>query len=411
MKFTELQLKDRLLEAIEYMGFTEATPIQSEAIPLILNGRDVLACAQTGTGKTGAFLIPVLNKLIGREEVDTNTLIVVPTRELAIQIEQQIQGLSYFISITSIAIYGGGSGMDWVQEKKALTQGADIIVATPGKLLSHLKMGYVKFNKVQHFILDEADRMLNMGFIDDIRSIAKHLPEKRQNLLFSATMPVAIQDLSKSILNQPKKIMLALSKPAEGIQQRAVLCYPNLKNKVIKEIIKSKSDYQSIIVFCSTKDAVKDLYQELKNAQFNVKSISSDLRQEERESTLMSFKSRKTRVLVATDVISRGIDIKDIDLVINFEVPQEAEDYVHRVGRTARAKTKGEAITLIEPKEMYDFSLIEELIEKQIEKENTPAEIGDTPKWNPERPKKQGKKKSFKGNKKFKKKPFKKHNK
>lgn len=411
MKFTELQLKDRLLEAIEYMGFTEATPIQSEAIPLILNNRDVLACAQTGTGKTGAFLIPVLNKLIGREEVDTNTLIVVPTRELAIQIEQQIQGLSYFISVTSIAIYGGGSGMDWVQEKKALTQGADIIVATPGKLLSHLKMGYVKFNKVQHFILDEADRMLNMGFIDDIRSIAKHLPEKRQNLLFSATMPVAIQDLSKSILRQPKKIMLALSKPAEGIQQRAILCYPNLKNKVIKEIIKSKSDYQSIIVFCSTKDAVKDLYQELKKAQFNVKSISSDLRQEERENTLMSFKSRKTRVLVATDVISRGIDIKDIDLVINFEVPQEAEDYVHRVGRTARAKTKGEAITLIEPKEMYDFSLIEELIEKQIEKENTPAEIGDTPRWNPERPKKQGKKKSFKGKKKFKKKPFKKHKK
>ena len=405
MKFTELDLKPKLLEAISYMGFENATEIQASAIPKILEGKDVIACAQTGTGKTGAFLIPVLNKLIDREELDTNTLIIVPTRELAVQIEQQIQGLSYFISVTSIAIYGGGSGQDWVQEKKALTQGADIIVATPGKLLSHLKMGYVKFNKVQHMIQDEADRMLDMGFIDDIQKIGTYLPKKRQNLLFSATMPNSIQDLSKRLLEDPHKIMLSISKPAAGVKQRAILSHPAQKNAVVKDIIKSKPEYDSIIIFSSTKDGVKSLSQELRQAKFNVKAVSSDLNQEQREEALRGFRSKRIRIVVATDVLSRGIDIKDINLVINYDVPRDAEDYVHRVGRTARAKTKGEAITLVQPKEMFDFSLIEELIEQTLEKENPSQSIGEGPKWNPERPKKQkGKHPSGKG--KLKKKPF-----
>jgi superfamily II DNA/RNA helicase len=407
MKFTELNLKPKLLEAISYMGFENATEIQASAIPKILEGKDVIACAQTGTGKTGAFLIPILHKLIGREELDTNTLIIVPTRELAVQIEQQIQGLSYFISVTSIAIYGGGSGMDWVQEKKALTQGADIIVATPGKLLSHLKMGYVKFNKVEHMILDEADRMLDMGFIDDIQKIGSYLPKQRQNLLFSATMPNSIQDLSKQLLDNPYKIMLSISKPAAGVKQRAILCYPAQKNEIVKEIIRSKPEYDSIIIFSSTKDGVKSLSQELRRDKFNVKAVSSDLNQEQREEALRGFRSKRIRIVVATDVLSRGIDIKDINLVINYDVPRDAEDYVHRVGRTARAKTKGEAITLIQPKEMYDFSLIEELIEQSLEKENPLGDIGKGPEWRPERPKKQkGKHNHSKGN--HKKKPFKK---
>jgi len=413
MKFTELNLKPRLLEAISYMGFETATPVQEKAIPVVLNNQDLIACAQTGTGKTAAFILPILNKLIGKEDQSTDTLIVVPTRELAVQIEQQIQGLSYFISVTSTAVYGGGSGSDWEQEKRALTQGADIIVATPGKLLSHLKMGYVKFEKVKHLILDEADRMLDMGFIDDIKKIITYLPKDHQALLFSATMPASIHQLASAILTNPFKIALSISKPAAGVDQKAYLAYDNQKIDLIKILLKERTHYDSIIIFSSTKSKVSEIARELSRNGLKSSGISSNLDQNQREEVLRGFRSKRIRILVATDVMSRGIDIKEINLVINYDVPNDAEDYVHRVGRTARAKTKGEAITLIQPKDMYSFSVIEELIENQLEKRQPPNSIGEGPKWDPKPFKKKFSKKPFKkpGNFKGKRKFNPKHNK
>lgn len=383
VKFTELNLKEKLLEAISYMGFENATPVQEKAIPFVLENKDLIACAQTGTGKTAAFILPILNKLIGKQDTYTDTLIIVPTRELAIQIEQQIQGLSYFISVTSIAVYGGGSGSDWEQEKRALTEGADIIVATPGKLLSHLKMGYVKFNQVKHLVLDEADRMLDMGFIDDITKIITYLPKQHQTLLFSATMPASIHQLVQSILKNPEKIALSISKPAAGVDQKAYLSYDNQKVGLIKHLLNERTHYDSILIFSSTKSAVNEIARDLSKNGFKATGISSNLDQSQREEVLRGFRSKRIRILVATDVMSRGIDVKEINLVINYDVPNDAEDYVHRVGRTARAKTKGEAITLIQPKDMYSFSVIEELIETQLEKLNPPNELGAGPVWDP----------------------------
>ncbi len=381
MKFSELDLNEELLEAISYMGFEEATPIQEQAIPEILNGKDLLACAQTGTGKTAAFLLPILNLLHKRNDHQIKALIIVPTRELAIQIDQQIQGLGYFVSVESLAIYGGGDGPEFDQQKTALTRGTDIIVATPGKLISHLNLGYVKFSQVQHLILDEADRMLDMGFYEDIQKIISYLPKKRQNLMFSATMPPKIGQLAKKILHNPIEISLSLSKPAEGVLQAAYLTYDNQKSPLIIELIKGKDEYKSILIFSSTKKKVSEIVQALHRSGCQVAGISSDLEQDQREEVLGKFKAKQTRVLVATDVLSRGIDIKNINLVINYDVPNDAEDYVHRVGRTARADTTGVALTLVNEDDMYKFSRIEKLIEREVMKIPLPADLGKGPEW------------------------------
>ena len=388
MKFTEFGMHEQLLEALGYMGFEEATEIQEKAIPIIMDGKDLIACAQTGTGKTAAFLLPTLhNQLV--EHVDyCTTLIIVPTRELALQIDQQIQGFAYFTHAHSFPVYGGGDGQSWVDQKKALQGGVDIIVATPGKLISHLAAGHVNFNHVKHLILDEADRMLDMGFADDIKKIISHLPEKRQNLMFSATMPPKIRKLAKATLHKPEEITLALSKPAEGVLQAAYLVYDQQKIPLVNKLIEDKPKYKSILVFSSTRQMIFKIVRSLKGKGFTVAGISSDLEQEEREKVLQGFRSKRTRVLVATDVISRGIDIKDINLVINFDVPTNAEDYVHRVGRTARADTTGVALTLINEKDMPEFAEIEKLIEAEVMKIPLPKELGEGPKWNTKPPRK-----------------------
>lgn len=390
MKFEELGLHESILEAISYMGFETATPIQEKAIPLILEGRDLIACAQTGTGKTAAFVLPILHKLAVKNDNTTNTLIIVPTRELAIQIDQQIQGFSYFVNADSATVYGGGDAADWDKQKRALTKGGSIIVATPGKLLAHLQFGYVKFDSIQHLILDEADRMMDMGFVDDILKIISYLPKKRQNLMFSATMAPKIRKLMKEILHEPEEITISLSKPAEGVLQAAYLAYNEQKIPLISSLIADKPNYERIIIFSSTKRKVNDIVRGLSKKGFDVEGISSDLEQKEREEVLLRFRARQTRVLVATDVLSRGIDIKDINLIINFDAPHDAEDYVHRVGRTARAGGTGVALTLINPDDMYRFRKIEKLIGKEIMKLNVPSELGESPKYGKGKPKKYG---------------------
>jgi superfamily II DNA/RNA helicase len=382
MKFNELGLNDLVLEAIHHMGFENATPIQQFSIPEILANSDLLACAQTGTGKTAAFILPILHKLTGKEDASINTLILVPTRELAIQIEQEIQGLSYFVSVGSVAIYGGGDGTRWEEQKNALVEGTDIIVATPGKLLSHIMQGYVDFSQVEHLILDEADKMLDMGFSEDIERIISHLPKKRQTLLFSATMPSKIKNLASKILIHPKEIALSISKPAAGVSQNVILCFDEQKNKVLDFILKERVHYDSIIIFTSAKSKVHEIVYALRKVGYkNTQGVSSNLEQEEREEVLRGFRSKRTRILVATDVMSRGIDIKEINLVINYDAPRDAEDYVHRIGRTARANTKGEAYTLINQKDMPKLSRIERLIEMEIPRVAIPEELGSTPEW------------------------------
>ena len=382
MNFKDLNLSETLLEAISYMGFEEATPIQEQAIPAILDNKDLIACAQTGTGKTAAFILPVLNALLKEEEQHkTRVLVIVPTRELALQIDQQIQGFSYFTNAESIAIYGGGTGSEWEQQKRALTRGSEIVVATPGKLISHLNMGYVKFEHLQYLILDEADRMLDMGFYDDIQKIISYLPKNRQTLMFSATMPPKIKTLAAKTLRNPVEITIGLSKPAEGVLQEAFLTYEAQKTPLIKRLIAERPEAKSILIFTSTKRKVNDIVRGLRGNGYKVEGISSDLEQTRREDVLRGFRSKQTRTLVATDVLSRGIDIKDIDIVINFDVPGDAEDYVHRVGRTARAATTGLAITLINEDDMYKFSRIETLIGKEVTKLPLPKEMGEGPVW------------------------------
>lgn len=388
MKFNELGLNESVLEAITHMGFENATPIQEKAIPEILLNKDLLACAQTGTGKTAAFILPILHKLTGKEDTSINTLILVPTRELAIQIEQEIQGLSYFVSVGSMAIYGGGDGAKWEEQKAALVEGMDIIVATPGKLLSHLMQGYVDFSKIQHFILDEADKMLDMGFSEDIERILSFIPKERQTLLFSATMPQKIKNLAAKILKDPIEIALSISKPAAGVVQHVYLCYDEQKNKLLDTILATHAEFTSIIIFTSAKSKVHEIVNALKKfGHKNTKGVSSNLVQEEREEVLRGFRSKRTKILVATDVMSRGIDIKEINLVINYDAPRDAEDYVHRIGRTARANTKGEAYTLINPKDMHKLAQIERLIEMEITRESVPEELGAGPEWVTGKPK------------------------
>lgn len=381
MTFKELNLNEQLLEAIDHMGFVNATPIQELAIPQILQNKDLIACAQTGTGKTAAFILPILHKLTGKEDSSIDTLIVVPTRELAVQIEQEIQGLSYFVSVGSKAIYGGGSGKDWDVQKEALSEGTDIIVATPGKLLSHIQQGYVDFSKVKHLVLDEADKMLDMGFADDLVTIISNLPQERQTLMFSATMPNKIRDLAKRILKDPEEITLSISKPAAGVKQLVYLTFDNQKAPLIKQILDERPEYTSIIIFTSSKLKVNEIVHSLRKNGFKAQGVSSNLDQEQREEILRGFRSKRIRIVVATDVMSRGIDIKEINLVINYDTPFDAEDYVHRVGRTARANTKGEAITLVNEKDMRKLAQIQRLIEADITQVPLPEDLGVGPEF------------------------------
>ena len=373
MIFDDLDLNPELLESIEYMGFRETTPIQEKAIPVIMEGRDLIACAQTGTGKTAAFLLPIMNYISEKRPGHTHTLILVPTRELAIQIDQQIQGLAYTLNITSLAVYGGGDGSGWDQEKDALSKGAHIIVATPGRLISHLNQGYVRFSQIEVLVLDEADRMLDIGFYDDIMHIISSVPKNRQTLMFSATMPPKIRSMSKHIMKNPVEIALEMSKPPEGVVQAMYTLRDDQKLPLINSIIADNPDYQSILIFSSTKKKVNEIVKGLRSKHYQVEGISSDLEQKEREDVMVRFRSRRIRVLVATDVLSRGIDIKDINLVVNYDAPSDAEDYVHRVGRTARAETTGAAVTLVNRQDMQKMERIEKLIGNRIFNAPLPA--------------------------------------
>lgn len=369
MSFKELGLDDSIIESIGYMGFENPTPIQEQSIPKILSGKDLIACAQTGTGKTAAFLLPVIQQIQAQDNRSgVQALIISPTRELAIQIEQQVQALAYFSGVSSFAVYGGGDADDWLAQKKALKQGADIIVATPGKFISHLKALKLNFKDLKYLVLDEADRMLDIGFYDDILQIIEYLPKKRQTLLFSATMDPGIRKLSQKILHQPDEVNIAIAKPAAGVLQVVYELPEELKMDLVLQLIEDKLQYERILIFCSTKKKVSDLSRALNKKGLSVKAISSDLEQKEREDVLNGFRSKRIRVLVGTDVVSRGIDIKDINLVINFDVPQDAEDYVHRVGRTARANTTGVAITLVNRRDGAGLRKIESLIEEKIQR-------------------------------------------
>lgn len=385
MTFTEFGFNENLQEGINAMGYETATPVQEQVIPSILAGKDIIASAQTGTGKTAAFLLPLIHKLITtpHDVHQINALIIVPTRELAIQIAQTMEGISYFTSVSSIAVYGGNDGALFTAEKKALSTGADVVICTPGRMIAHLNMGYVKLNGLKYLILDEADRMLDMGFNDDIMKIISYLPKHRQNLLFSATMPVKIRELARKILYQPLEINIAVSKPPEQIVQEAFIVYEPQKIPLVKYLLPRK-EFGTILIFCSKKQNVKQLFRELKHAKFSVEEMHSDLLQEQREKVMLDFKNRKIKILVATDILSRGIDIEDIDLVINYDVPHDGEDYVHRIGRTARAASAGTAYTFVTQKEQNKFARIERLLGHEITKAKLPEQFGSTPAYQPQ---------------------------
>lgn len=395
MQFNELNLHENLLSGVDAMNYIQTSPIQELTIPLILAGKDLIASAQTGTGKTAAYLIPLLDQVIRSQSNQTSALVLVPTRELAKQIDEQIEGFSYFINATSIAIYGGGKGEDWDQQRKALVQGADIIIATPGRLMAHMKSGEVKFDHIKCLVLDEADKMLDMGFSDDILFVLKHLPAKRQNLMFSATMPKKIRDFANKILNNPEEVRLATSKPAEGIDQQFYLANDTQKIPLLAHLLKS-ADVQSVIIFSSQKMMIDRIIRALTKLRWDARGISSDILQQERENILRDFKNKQYKILVATDVLSRGIDINNLSHVINFDVPRDAEDYIHRIGRTARAETTGTAITFINEKDQYRVRNIEKLLEKEVEKQSITETLGlgPAPEYKTTNPK-SGPKKSF----------------
>ena len=383
MNFTTFKFGNELQEGLDGMGFEKATPIQEQAIPIIQDGKDLIACAQTGTGKTAAFVLPILDKLTKVKQTNkVKVIIVAPTRELAKQIDMEIEGFSYFTNSSSYPIYGGGTGPEFENQKQALVKGTDIIICTPGRLLAHLKFDYFDTSEVEHFILDEADRMLDMGFYDDIMIIAKRLPEKRQNLLFSATMPPKIRTLANKLLTNPESISLAISKPAAGITQSAYMVHDSQKVNLVRELLKAKGkDLSHVLIFASSIKSVKEIKQTLNKAGMRASDMHSGLDQQQREDTIRDFKNKKIRILVATDILSRGIDIKEIELVINYEVPHDAEDYVHRIGRTARADRTGEAITLINQKQVRNFKDIEKLIEKEVPKLELPKGFEKAPEY------------------------------
>ncbi|HTN21862.1 MAG TPA: DEAD/DEAH box helicase [Pelobium sp.] len=388
MKFEDFNFVSSLQEGLDTMGFTKPTPIQQEAIPHILAGKDLIACAQTGTGKTASYLLPLLHKIEEEDKSVIDALILSPTRELALQIDQQIMGLAYFTGCTSIAVYGGGDGFSYEQQKRSLTDGVNIIVATPGRLIAHLTSGTIDLKHLKHLVLDEADRMLDMGFYEDIIRIISYLPAERQNLLFSATMPPKIRSLSKKILKNPVEVNIAISKPSAGILQQAYLAFDEQKLALLTSIL-SNSDYKSVIVFASRKEIVKKLNSTLNRKGIPSEAFHSDLDQEAREDIMVRFKGKKLAVLIGTDVISRGIDVEGISLVVNYDVPPDPEDYIHRIGRTARAETKGTAITFINDKDQYKFGRIEALIGNEVPKIELPEGFEAGPIYQPSvRPKK-----------------------
>lgn len=384
MNFSELNLEDSVLDALDAMNFRECTPVQEKTIPVILEGKDLIGVAQTGTGKTAAYLLPVINQLSkGGYPADAiNCVIMSPTRELAQQIDHQMEGFSYFMPISSVAIYGGNDGVRFEQEKKGLTLGADVVIATPGRLLSHLSLGYVDLSKVSFFILDEADRMLDMGFSDDIMQIVKYLPKERQTIMFSATMPTKIQQLAQSILNNPEEVKLAVSKPAEKIIQAAYVCYETQKLGIVESLFKEQAP-ERVIIFASSKLKVKEVTKSLKRLKLNVGEMHSDLEQCQRDAIMHEFRNGRINILVATDIVARGIDIDDIRLVINYDVPHDSEDYVHRIGRTARANNDGCAITFVSETEQTKFKQIENFLGTDIYKIPVPTELGEAPEYAP----------------------------
>jgi superfamily II DNA/RNA helicase len=383
VRFENLDLNDNVLDALYDMRFDSCTPIQEKTIPEILNGHDVLGVALTGTGKTAAYLLPVLSKLDdgGYPEGAINCVVMSHTRELAQQIDQAMQGFGYYLQgVSSIAVYGGNDGNRYDQEVKSLKLGADVVIATPGRLISHISLGNVDLSKVSFFILDEADRMLDMGFADDIKAIAKELPQTCQTIMFSATMPEKIEDLAKTLLKNPIEIKLAVSKPAEKIKQSAYICYETQKLGIIKDIFKA-GDLKRVIVFCGSKTKVKQVNSALQRKHINSGEMHSDLTQEERNDIMYKFKAGQLDVLVATDIVSRGIDIDDITMVINYDVPHDTEDYVHRIGRTARADRDGVAITLVSEEDQFYFQQTEKFLEKEIQKNKLPENLGDGPEY------------------------------
>lgn len=382
MKFEDFNFVASLQEGLDTMGFTKPTPIQKEAIPHIIAGKDIIACAQTGTGKTASYLLPLLHHIENDNNALNDALILAPTRELALQIDQQIMGLAYFTGCTSIAVYGGGDGISYEQQKRSLKEGVNIIVATPGRLIAHLASGAIDLKKLKYLVLDEADRMLDMGFYEDIVKIISYLPSSRQNLLFSATMPPKIRSLSKKILTNPVEVNIAVSKPSDGILQQAYLVYDEQKNDLLTHIL-SSTEYKSVIVFASRKEIVKKLNSTLNRKGISSEAFHSDLDQEAREEIMVRFKGKKLSVLIGTDVISRGIDVDGISLVVNYDVPPDPEDYVHRIGRTARAETTGTAITFINDKDQNKFLRIENLIGSEVNKIQLPEGLKEGPIYQP----------------------------
>ena len=389
MDFYDLDLHDDVLDALDAMNFIETTPIQEHAIPAILDGHDLIAVAQTGTGKTAAFLLPVLSLLCdgGYPSDAINCVIMAPTRELAQQIDQALQGFAYYTpGISSVAIYGGNDGARYEQERRGLALGADVIIATPGRLISHIQQGNVDLSRVSFFILDEADRMLDMGFSDDILRIEREMTNpERQTIMFSATMPAEIQKMASNILRNPKEIKLSVSKPNEAIHQSAFICYDTQKLGIIRHLFRDTKP-QRVIIFCSSKQSVKDINIALKRNGFNCEAMHSDLSQQERDDVMFRFKSQQLDILVATDIVARGIDIDDIQMVINYEVPRDVEDYVHRIGRTARAGLTGKAITFVGDKDQRYFANIERFLEYDVLKNEMPKSLGETPTYNKKSP-------------------------
>jgi superfamily II DNA/RNA helicase len=384
MKFEELPLCDSVMEGLRAMNFTDATPVQELTIPVILDKKDVIACAQTGTGKTAAFILPLLNNLQSKPHPvnKINAIIMAPTRELAQQIDQQMEGFSYFTPFSSVAVYGGNDAQAWDVQKKGLQSGADVVIATPGRLLSHINLYDIDFSEVSYFILDEADRMLDMGFYDDIMQIVKRLPANRQTIMFSATMPPKIRTLAKTILTNPAEVKIAVSRPPDTIDQKAYVCYESQKTGLVQHLFAEKA-WKKVILFAGSKIKVKELFKVFRRMGLSVGEMHSDLDQAQRDHIMHEFRNNRVNILVATDIVARGIDIDDISLVINFDVPHDAEDYVHRIGRTARAGDLGSSITFISVEEQYKFRRIEDFLEKEIHKLPMPEFLGETPEFNP----------------------------
>lgn len=399
MRFDELDLEYDVLDALDAMQFVECTPIQEQAINVVLDGDDLIACAQTGTGKTAAYLLPIINNLARDYEAPRDAIrcvVMVPTHELAQQIDRQLEGFSYYLPISSVAIHGGTDGKDFARQQRGLKMGADIVIATPGRLLAHMKMGYVDLSQVSVFVLDEADRMLDMGFYDDIFQIASKLPRNRQTLMFSATMPAKIQQLAKTIMHDPVEVKIAVSKPTEKIDQSKVVCYENQKTPILKYLFKNTFS-KRVIVFASSKLKVKDLNRELRASGWKTGEMHSDLEQPAREKVMNDFRAGRIDILVATDIVARGIDIDDIAMVVNYDVPHEAEDYVHRIGRTARANNDGKAVTFVSERDRRKFKYIENFLGYVVRCEDVPADFGKMPSYDSEehadgKPQRNGKK-------------------